>query len=128
MNEAELATAALSIYPLVQLYDGTGRHYGGVYPPLAEDNVLTPAFHQNKAARPACRDFCLDPDDYRKEIGLVWMLPLDMSPAVPIPHEIAEALVRAVDAGQTVVIHGATDEACCGVVNLVRMFAGGGRA
>ena len=59
---------------------------------------------------------------------MVWMLPLDMSPTVPIPHEIAGALVRAVDARQTVVFHGATDEACCGVRNLVAMFAGGGHA
>ena len=42
MNEVELAAAALSIYPMVQLYDGNGRHYRGVYPPLVEDNVLTP--------------------------------------------------------------------------------------
>ena len=56
----------------------------------------------------------------------MWILPLDISLAVTIPHEIAGALVRAVDAGQTVVVHGATDEACCGVLNLVRMFAGGG--
>jgi hypothetical protein len=90
--------------------------------------VLTPAFHENKAARPAVRALYLDPDDAYKEIGLVWMLPLDMSPAVLIPHEIAGALVQAVDARKTVVIHGVTDEAVMGVVWLVARFAGGGRA
>jgi hypothetical protein len=119
MTEAELASAALAILPLVQLYDGTGRHYADVLLPIAVDNVLTPAYHENKAVRPACRDFCLDPEDARKDIGFVWMLPLDMSPAVLIPHEIAGALVQAVDA---------PDEACCGVRNLVAMFAGGWRA
>ena len=128
MTEAELATSALAILPLVQLYDGNGQHYAGVYPPLMENNVLTPAYHQNKADRPACRSFCLDPDDYRKDLGAVWMLPLDMSPSVLIPHEIAGRLIQAVDARKTVIVHGATDEACCGVLRLVQMFAGGGRA
>lgn len=67
-------------FPYVELYDGTGRHLGDTYPPLAEDNVLTPAYYQSKGLRPACRDFCLDPADARNDIGFVWMLPLDMSP------------------------------------------------
>ena len=41
---------------------------------------------------------------------------------------MAAALLNPVDTRKTVVFHGATDEACCGVRNLVAMFAGGGRA
>jgi hypothetical protein len=127
MTEAELATSALAILPLVQLYDGTGRHYADVLPPIAVDSVLTQAYYQCKEPRPACLAFCLNPEHSGKD-PVVWMLPLDMSPAVTIPHEIAGTLVKAVDEGKTVVLHGVTEEACRGVMNLVRMFAGGGRA
>ena len=36
----------------VEIYDGAGRHLGGLFPPLLEGNVLTPACTLSKALRP----------------------------------------------------------------------------
>jgi len=78
----------------VELYDRAGRHLGDTYPPLAEDNVLTQPIIRARAAV-VVSGLLLDPADAHNDIGFVWMLPLHMSPAVPIPDENAAALVQA---------------------------------
>jgi hypothetical protein len=113
---------------LVEIYDGTGRHLGGVHPPLAVDNVLTQAYHDSKAARPVGQALYLYPEDANVDLALVWMLPLGMTRETPIPHEIAGEIVQAVDARKTVIMHGNDPEIVARIRALIASFVGGGHA
>lgn len=114
------------------LYDSTGQHLGGVYPPLMVDGVLTPAYAGCLSTRPAELliyqvDVCPAPWE---SLGLVWMMPtlpegtnpLAASPAV-LPY-----LVQVLDAGCSVKLHAARPAEIEAVRAGVGLWLGGGRA
>ena len=113
-------------FELEQLYDGTGRHLGGIYAPLATDNVLTQAYHDAKALRQA--EQILGFHYETADLALVYMLPLGMTPAWPVSGSVLARLVHAVDAGRTIVLHGDNADAVRHVGVFVAAFVGGGHA
>ena len=113
----------LSLLHAEALYYGDGRHIGELLPRIAENNVLTRAYAENIAARPASWAFgCNYETD---NLGLVWMVPIGLTAAGPISNEAIGALVAMVDAGLGVMIYADAVETAQGLGELVMMFAGG---
>ncbi len=94
-----------------RLFDGAGQHLGGIYPPLAIDNVLTAVHDECLATRPVQLlvhgPECEFP---RQQIGLVWMMPLHTDPLMAALN-VAPWLVYALDAGMSVQVHASSDQA-----------------
>ncbi len=111
-----------------QLYDGTGAHHAGVWPPLMIENKLTDTFAMEKAMRPHHSVFAVD--DYGQNLGWVWMMPLGLKAGLPCPNfgYVLGALVQAVDAGQGVIVHADDPEMAAFAIDLVCRFSGGGHA
>jgi hypothetical protein len=109
-----------------QLYDGTGAHFTGLFPPIAVNNVLTESFHSEKALRPAENALAVGPGG--NNLGWIWMIPLGLPPEGPICPEIVGNLVQAVDAGKGVVVHADNLATARTVIDIVRLLAGGGHA
>lgn len=109
-----------------QLFDGAGLHLGGVYPPLVADNVLTSAHARCVSTRPAQLlihgPACDAPGE---RIGLVWMMPADRD-AFMAAMEVAPWLVYALDAGWSVQVHAADDQAIADAWMVVSAMTGGG--
>ena len=117
---------------LYALYDAEGRHFGGIYSPIATDGQLNANYAVCVASRPAHillwhPDFCAEP---LVQFGVTWMLPaLPASPTVAdLPADVLGYLVLALDQGKSVALHAA--QVCD--INLVRSVVspllGGGRA
>jgi hypothetical protein len=113
---------------LVEIYDGTGKHLGGILPPLAVDNVLTQAYAISKALRPSGRSLYLHDEDANADLALVWMLPINMTIETLLPREVVAEVVQAVDSRKTVVVHGNNEQILDRVRATVAMFVGGGHA
>ena len=111
---------------LEELYDGDGRHLGGVYPPLMVNRTLTPEYAIKTAARPVCRHVhgLAGPAE---RLGLVWMLPVPSNPLSLSPQTWA-ALVHTLDQGQSVVMHADSNEALNAADYWISLVLGGGHA
>ncbi|WP_158742785.1 hypothetical protein [Acidisphaera sp. L21] len=131
MSDASHAPDQPNPFPaldLVEIYDGTGRHLGGIFPPLLDGNVLTEACTLSKALRPGFRSLYLWPEDEHGELALVWMLPITMTIETPLPREIVAEVVYAVDSRKVVQMHGNDERVLDQVRALIARFVGGGHA
>ncbi len=109
------------------LHDGTGRHLGGLYPPLVVDNELTEFYRNNVAERPLHRRLQLDGGD-ANDVGAVWMMPLG-GPVDPVTmSQVLPVLVQALDAGQSVMLHADRQETLDHAGIWAGLCVGGGNA
>lgn len=113
---------------LEQLYDGTGRHIGGIYPPLAVNNVLMPEHDTQRAVRPFSR--CIHGTGGPTDIlGLVWMMPV---PGCGLPLMISldalGAIVQTLDRGELVLMHSDDEKVLRVTEELAAVMMGGGHA
>ena len=103
---------------------------GGLYDPAGHPLYGSPPFHDPGDAAGGSRPFHFAVYPYGATwsgvpLGRVWLLPVDMtSPSVP-PLVLAD-LVAAVDAGQSVIMHGADDALLRRYGHQVIAMTGGG--
>ena len=114
---------------LEELYDATGRHLGGIYPPLMVNSVLTDAYARSVATRPAENLFwsLVSCDDPLQRLELVWMMPPGANPLLGCPN-VMGILIQALDAGGSVQLYAETYEAINATYDQLRPFVGGGHA
>lgn len=122
-----LAAATAPDFWAEQLYDGAGTHHANLFPPLMVGNELTDAYRHQKGLRPACCKLAVSPEA-EECLGLVWMAPLDLSPAGPFQPEVVARLVTALDAGQMVLVHADRQDTADCIATVVSLFVGGGHA
>jgi hypothetical protein len=115
---------------LEDLYDGTtGRHLGGIYPPLLADGALTETYAGCTSTRPAQlliyrAAVCPAP---AQSLALVWMAPAGSNPLAVSPA-VLPYLVQALDAGASVKLHASSDEAIIATIAAVEPMLGGWHA
>ena len=109
------------------LYDGTGQHVGGLYPPIMVNWVLTDAYAAKCAERPVNRLIFADEAMAYTALGFVWMAPV---PSLPLAMSdyVRGALVQALDNGQSIIVHADTEYAVHKACWLVSIMSGGGHA